>query len=121
MLGAWLMTAATQIPAVVDVLYIPGDALTVRANISQNGSPYDWAGITVTALVIAAPDQVNTADPIDTWTVDTSIDGVLLLSLTGAQTAALGTTQHSWIARFVEGGARRTVLAGRLMPRPAHG
>jgi hypothetical protein len=77
------------------------------------GAPFSFTGATVTAPIIGG------AGGVTGWTV-TPATGLLTVSLTGAQTTALGLVVIKHYLRVVKGTNTCTWLAGTLKVRPEY-
>jgi hypothetical protein len=101
--------AITQAPATLDVIGVAGDALTVTVGITENGADYPWTGVTVTTGILSSGVTQAT-----NWATSTPTDGVLVLSLTNANTTTLGANTFQFFVQFTKAGATRSLIAGTL-------
>lgn len=92
-------------PAAFTARDYPGDALElILWLIDLESGPLSWAGATIVATL------GGTA-----MTVDSGTTGKLELSLSAAQTAALGAAVHTWIVAVTpSGGTRQTYVHGTV-------
>lgn len=82
------MPTISFIPQSLDLACYAGDGASVQIVVSRSGTPIDVTGDHVAQIRIARLDP----DPIDAFIIDDSSanEGVLILILTGEQTAAFG-------------------------------
>lgn len=82
------MPAISFIPESLDLSCYAGDGAAVRIVVSSKGTPFDVSGDHEAQIRINRLD----ADPVDEFDIDDSdaANGVLLMSLTGEQTAQFG-------------------------------
>lgn len=103
------MPVITQAPATLNLVGVVGDDLTVTLGITENGADYAWTGVTITTGISSGGTLVAT-----NWTTSTPSDGVLVLSLTDAQTTTLGAATYQFYVQFTKAGATRSLIAGAL-------
>ena len=103
------MAVITQAPATLNIVGVVGDDLTVTLGVTENGADYSWTGVTVTTGISSGGSLVAT-----NWTTATPSDGVLVLSLTDAQTTTLGAATYQFFVQFTKAGATRSLIAGAL-------
>lgn len=96
----------------VNVLAHVGDDLTppTFTITDDDGNAYVWTGATVDAFVL----PMNGGPDVD-WTASTPSAGELDLSLSDAQTTALGAGRHPYRVRITKAGVTRTFVYGRLI------
>ena len=103
------MAVITQAPATLNIVGVVGDDLTVTLGVTENGADYSWTGVTITTGISSGGSLVAT-----NWTTATPSDGVLVLSLTDAQTTTLGAATYQFFVQFTKAGATRSLIAGAL-------
>ena len=103
------MAVITQAPATLNIVGVVGDDLTVTLGVTENGADYSWTGVTVTTGISSGGSLVAT-----NWATATPSDGVLVLSLTDAQTTTLGAATYQFFVQFTKAGATRSLIAGAL-------
>lgn len=103
------MARVDQRPAQLDICGVVGDDLTVTFTVTENGSPWDSTGATITTgiLSLAGVEQVT-----DFTTVASS--GSLTLSLTDTNTTTLGAGTFQWYVSVTKSGTTRTWVAGKF-------
>lgn len=94
----------------LDVSVAIGDTLTLSFVVQQAGELFDWGGATVEWEI----DDVSYNAEVD---IDT--DGILVLRLSSAQTAALGIATHRHFLRVTQGGEATVWFAGEFKVRRA--
>lgn len=116
------MPEISRVPPTVDVTLYAGDGVAIRYTIRDTGgNPYPLNGL-VTSQIKAKRSDLT---PLLTWEVDDSnqASGVVVLSLSGEQTASLitGTKPFHgvWDMQFVAGEASPiTLLQGKVVCKP---
>ena len=107
----WLqrMPTISFIPQSLDLACYAGDGATVRIVVSRGGDPIDVTGDHEAQIRINKLDD----DAVDTFVIDdiNASDGILILSLTGEQTAAFGDGfKGVWDLQWVAEGAEPITL-----------
>lgn len=103
------MAGINLLPARFPVAVTTGNDVTITLDVNDAlGADYTWSGKTVVAPIVGHTTVTG-------FTVDTSTDGTLVLSLTDAQTTALGSDAgFEWSLSVTVGTATRTWLSGPL-------
>jgi hypothetical protein len=104
------MATISQAPATLDLVAVKADDFTVTLTVTENSVAYDWTGATVATSIL---DGTGTAVATN-FTATTSAGGVLTLTLTDANTTALGVGTFRWQVNVTKASATRTWLAGAL-------
>lgn len=104
------MATISQAPATLDLVAVKADDFTVTLTVTENSVAYDWTGATVATSIL---DGTGTAVATN-FTATTSSGGVLTLTLTDANTTALGVGTFRWQVNVTKASATRTWLAGAL-------
>ena len=100
-----------QLPGNFPIAFTAGDDVVVTFTVADGVTPYSWSGVTVDAQIVGHPT-------VTTWGVDTSTDGILILSLSDVQTTALGAFSGGWFLRITAGTDTRTWSAGKVRVTP---
>lgn len=108
------MTTLDLTPAELNILFTRGAPLEGTLDFTDGTDPIDFSGSTFAAQVREYPDAPDIV-AID-WDIDDSdsATGVLVISLTAEQTAALPPTSY-WDLQMADGS---TLLRGVLSPEP---
>lgn len=108
------MPAISFIPQSLDLACYAGDGASVRIVVSRSSTPIDVTGDHQAQIRLARLD----AAPVDTFIIDDSdaANGVLLLILTGAQTAQFGDGfKGVWDLQWIATGAEPiTLIQGKI-------
>ncbi len=98
------MATVSQIASTLDLNWMAGDefSLLLDADISL-------VGYTITAAV----QHSDTTTTVTVTNTDLSA-GQVTLSLTDAQTTAIGKGYHSWYAKWAVGGVDRKIISGQF-------
>lgn len=95
----------------VDIIDDVGDTITLTGPVTNaDGTNFEWAGATTEASVrrsLAAASEV-----IASFSVDTSTDGEITLTLSAEETAGMGCGKWWWALRVTQGGQPSTWIAG---------
>lgn len=108
------MATISFIPQSLDLACYAGDGAAVRIVVSRSGAPIDVTGDHEAQIRSARLDP----DPIDTFNIDDSdaSNGVIILLLTGEQTAAFGDGfKGVWDMQWIAPGAEPiTLIQGKI-------
>jgi len=112
------LPAAVGEPAFVPLRIYQGDDFMLTVRVSQSGSP-----INITGFVFAAEIRDGYADdaPVTetfTITIDDAPGGILNISLTDLQTAAIDAGDYRWDLQMTDGSETTTLLAGPVTVIP---
>lgn len=109
------MATISFIPQSLDLACYAGDGAAVRIVISRNGAPIDVTGDHQAQIRNA---RLDPDPPIDVFNIDDSdaANGVLLLVLTGDQTAGFGDGfKGVWDLQWIAAGAEPiTLIQGKI-------
>lgn len=108
-----------HLPVTFNIDLVVGDDFDASVNVVLDGTPLPWTGVTVQTSIRTLTD---TAPPSNiNWTYATGAAGALTLSLSSANTTALGAATYQWWMKLVIGSKERTYFVGRLrlLPRAA--
>jgi hypothetical protein len=107
------MTDVSRVPPTVNLTLYAGDGVAIRFTmVDTTGNPFPLDGLVTSQIKAKRTDP----DPLATWAVDgTGLpDGVIVLSLTGAQTEALLNNRNSfkgvWDLQFTPTGSEPVTL-----------
>lgn len=101
-----------HLPVVCNIDLVAGDDYAMELTIRLDGTLLPWAGVTPTYAIrtpldAAPPSNVN-------WTVATPSAGIIQLSLTAANTTALGMDTYNWWLALTINSKKRTYIKGRM-------
>jgi len=98
-----------QLPVKYPVAFAAGDDFTLTLTVTESGAPYVWG--TVTAAIVGHAT-------VTAFTVSLPADGTCVLSLTDAQTTALGPGGYAWNFTATKAGYAQTWMSGTLTVTP---
>lgn len=103
------MAGIKLLPSRFPVSCTAGDDVTITLDVNDHlGANYSWTGATVVAPIVGHPTVTG-------FTVNATVDGTLVLSLTDAQTTALGADAgFEWSLSVTTAAATRTWCSGAL-------
>ena len=102
------MATISQAPAVLDLVGVKGDDLTITLSVTESSVAYDWTGATVATQILDTSGTVLATN----FTTSTPANGTLVLSLTDTNTTAIGVGTFRYWVSVTKSSATRTWLAG---------
>jgi hypothetical protein len=99
-----------QAPAILDLIAVNGDDLTLNITVTDNSVAYSWTGATISTSIVDTSNNVNATN----FTATTAVGGLLTLSLSDTNTSTLGAGTWRWQVNVTKATITRTWLAGAL-------
>lgn len=113
-----MTTANVTVPGELNIVTTRGDTCTLTITITSDGTtPINITGRTYTSMVRRYYEDVSPSATF-TCTVTNGANGVLTISLTPTQTAALSTQNYFWDLQENASGVITTILSGAFVVLP---